>query len=61
MPTICSVSSPFEAKTKIDDSIGHGDKEKLLTVDNPANLYIHGAMQNKLTKHIALNYHEVSG
>ena len=60
-PTVCSISSPFEAKTKSDDFIGHGDKEKLLSVANPANLYIHGALKKNLVKDISVNFHEAQG
>jgi len=60
------LSSPFVSKGRDllyaqgppHDPISERDAQKLFTVDNPANLYIHGQLRKKIYKHVALNYHE---
>lgn len=36
------------------------EAKTLCTVDNPANLYIHGQLRKKIFKHVALNFHEAA-
>lgn len=62
---VSGLSSPFVPKGRDQfaqgtphDQLAERDAQKLFTVDNPANLYIHGQLRKKIYKHVALNYHE---
>jgi hypothetical protein len=65
LAAVSGLSSPFVSKgrdlyaqgTPLDP-LSERDAQTLFTVDNPANLYIHGQLRKKVYKHVALNYHE---
>ena len=61
------LSSPFVSKMRDlnvpcshSEQLHEKDAQKLFTVDNPANLYIHGQLRKKLYKNVAMNFHEAA-